>query len=98
MPPANYPRQTIFGLVPGDNVSYCVPQSIASDREHTVYLRVRKPMENCRLRLGDATVGTVYEKQIRFVFPAEMVNLKLKPRFLQNFHGDTLKIEVVSGT
>jgi NADPH-dependent 2,4-dienoyl-CoA reductase/sulfur reductase-like enzyme len=91
-PPADNIR-----LVPGDNVGYCVPQSIASDREHTIYLRVRKPMENCRLRLGDAVTGTVYEKKIRFVFPAEMVNLKLKPRFLQDFHGDSLKIEVLSG-
>jgi len=89
-PPADNIR-----LVPGDNVSYCVPQSIASDREHTVYLRVRKPMGNCRLQLGDSVTGPLYDKKIRYVFPAEMVNLKLKPRFLQDFHGDTLKVEVV---
>lgn len=82
-------------LVPGDNVAYCVPQSIASDREHTVYLRVRQPLENCRLRLSGGAAGVVYEKKIRFVLPAEMVNLKLKPRFLQDFHGDTLKVEVL---
>jgi NADPH-dependent 2,4-dienoyl-CoA reductase/sulfur reductase-like enzyme len=93
----HYPPADNIRLVPGDNVGYCVPHSIASDREHTIYLRVRKPMENCRLRLGDGIAGTVYEKKIRFLFPAEMVNLKLKPRFLQDFHGDTLKIEVVPG-
>jgi NADPH-dependent 2,4-dienoyl-CoA reductase/sulfur reductase-like enzyme len=77
-------------LVPGENVGYCVPQTISSDRDHTIYLRVRKPMENCVLRLGD-----VYEKKIRFVLPAEMVNLKVRPKFLQNFYGDNLRVDVV---
>ncbi|MBP0000714.1 MAG: FAD-dependent oxidoreductase [Cyanobacteria bacterium SID2] len=78
-------------LIPGENVSYCVPQTISTDRDHTVYMRVRQPMENCVLRLGD-----VYEKKLRYVFPAEMVNLKVRPKFLQNFHDDNLKVDVVS--
>ncbi|MGC9502387.1 NAD(P)/FAD-dependent oxidoreductase [Baaleninema sp.] len=77
-------------LVPGENVGYCVPQTISTDRDHTIYMRVRKPMENCLLRLGD-----VYEKKIRYVFPAEMVNVKVRPKFLQNFHGDNLRLDVV---
>ena len=91
-------------LVPGENVAYCVPQTIATDREHTVYLRVRRPLDACTIRLG-AELGQslngsarqqIYEKKLRYVFPAEMVNLKLRPRFLEGFHGDDLRVDVVA--
>ena len=84
-PPADNIR-----LVPGENVAYCVPHTISTDREHTVYLRVRKPMEQCSVRFGDA-----YEKKLRYVFPAEMVSVKMRPRFLENFHGDSMRVDVV---
>ncbi len=76
-------------LIPGDNVAYCVPHTISSNREHTVYLRVRRPVEKCQVRLGD-----VYTKKLRYVFPAEMVNLKVRPRFLADFSGDALRVNV----
>jgi thioredoxin reductase len=84
-PPADNIR-----LVPGDNVAYCVPHTISSDREHTVYLRVRRPLEKSSLRLGD-----VYERKLRYVFPAEMITLKVRPAILQKFHGDSLPVHVV---
>jgi len=73
----------------GANVASVVPHTISSDREHTVYLRVRNPMERSWLRLGD-----VYEKRLRYVVPAEMVSLKVRPRFLEHFHGDSLTIDI----
>ncbi len=78
-------------LVPGENVAYCVPHTISTDREHTVYLRVRRPLEKSWLRLGD-----VYEKRLRYVVPAEMVSVKVRPKFLANFHDDALRIDVVA--
>ena len=84
-PPADNIR-----LIPGDNVAYCVPHTVSSDREHTVYMRVRRPLEKSTLRLGD-----VYEKKLRYVFPAEMVTLKIRPALLQKFHGDALPVHVV---
>lgn len=81
---------TDIRLIPGENVAYCVPQTISSDREHTVYMRVRRPLKESILKLGD-----IYEKKLRYVFPAEMVNLKVKPRFLQNFHGEALTIDIL---
>ncbi len=84
-PPADNIR-----LIPGENVAYCVPQTISTDREHTLYLRVRRPLEKSWLRLGE-----VYEKRLRYVVPGEMVSLKVRPRFLQDFHGGSLKIDVV---
>lgn len=86
----NRPPTDNIRLIPGENVAYCVPQTISSDRDHTVYMRVRRPLPQSLLKLGD-----IYEKKLRYVFPAEMVNLKVKPRFLQNFHGDTLKIDIL---
>jgi NADPH-dependent 2,4-dienoyl-CoA reductase/sulfur reductase-like enzyme len=77
-------------LTPGHNVRYCVPPTITTDREHTVYMRVTKPMAPCTLRLGD-----VYERPLRYVFPGEMVTLKVRPRFLQGFHGGALRVDVV---
>ncbi len=79
-------------LVPGENVIYCVPNTISTDRGHTVYMRVRKPLDKCSIRLGG-----IYEKKLRYVFPAEMVTLKVWPRFFQKeeFRGDALKVDVV---
>ena len=84
-PPADNIR-----LLPGDNVAYCVPHTLSTDREHIVYMRVRKPMEKCTLRLG-----SVLARKVRYVFPAEMVNITVQPKFLENFHGDTLRVDVV---
>jgi NADPH-dependent 2,4-dienoyl-CoA reductase/sulfur reductase-like enzyme len=84
-PPADNIR-----LVPGDNVAYCVPHTLSTDREHIVYLRVRKPMEKCTIRFG-----SVLRSKVKYVFPAEMVNITVKPKFLENFHGDTLRVDVV---
>lgn len=85
-PPADNIR-----LVPGDNVASCVPHTLSSDREHTIYLRVRRPLERCSIRLGD-----VYEKKLRYVFPAETVTLTIRPSLLQSFHGEALPIHVVA--
>ncbi len=77
-------------LIPGDNVAYCVPHTLSTERTHTVYMRVRKPFEKCVIKLGDA-----YEKKLRYAFPAEMVSLKVKPEFLEAFHGDQLRIDIL---
>jgi hypothetical protein len=84
-PPADNIR-----LVPGENIASCVPHTISSDREHVVYLRVRTPLERSWLRLGD-----VYEKRLRYVVPAETVTLTVRPRILERFHGDALRIDIV---
>lgn len=78
-------------LIPGENVAYCVPHTIASDRSQTVYLRVRRPLESCTIRFGEA-----YQKKLRYVFPAEMVSIKLRPALLEHFHGDSLRVDVVA--
>ena len=82
-------------LVPGENVAYCVPQTISTDREQTVYMRVRKPLDKCTIRLTQPNHEPIFERKLRYVFPAEMVNLRLRPRFLDHFHEDALRVDVV---
>ena len=77
-------------LAPGENVAYCVPHTISTDRPHTVYFRVRRPLEKCSIRFGP-----VLEKKLSYVFPAEMVTLTVQPRFLENFHADAMSVDVV---
>lgn len=77
-------------LTAGRNVRYTVPQSISTEREHTIFMRVRQPLDKCVIRLGD-----VYQKKLRYVVPGEMVTLKVKPEFLKDFHGDSLLVEVL---
>jgi NADPH-dependent 2,4-dienoyl-CoA reductase/sulfur reductase-like enzyme len=82
-------------LVPAANVAYCVPHTVSTDREHVVYLRVRRRLEHCILRLSTPDGHTVHERHLRYAVPAEMVNLRLRPRLLQDFHGDSLLVEVI---
>jgi len=87
----NRPPADNIRLSPGENVAYCVPHTISSERAHTIYLRVRRPMEKCSIRFG-----TVLEKKLSYVFPAEMVTLTVQPKFLEDFHGDSLSVDVVA--
>ena len=33
-------------------------------------------------------------QKLGYVFPAEMVTIKMQPRFLEKFHGDALRVDV----
>ena len=81
-------------LTPGENVAYCVPQTLATEREQTLYLRVRRPLEACTLEFCTPGGEFVYTRKLRYVFPGEMVNITMRPRFLANFHGDALHVNV----
>lgn len=83
-------------LHPGANVAYCVPQTVSTDCEHVVYLRVRRPLEGCLLRLGTPDGRVIHERRLRYVVPGEMVNLRLRPGVLEHVHGDALLVEVVA--
>ncbi|MFA5141175.1 MAG: FAD-dependent oxidoreductase [Elusimicrobiota bacterium] len=76
--------------VPGDNVGYVVPHRLSPEREHTLYMRCKKAMKPCRIR-----VGNLLEKKLRFVVPAEMIMLKIKPDILEKFQGDSLRVDIV---
>ncbi|MCB0052835.1 MAG: FAD-dependent oxidoreductase, partial [Caldilinea sp.] len=54
------PRPDNVQLQPGANVAYCVPHTISTEREHTVYLRARKPLDACTLQLTEPDGTPVY--------------------------------------
>ena len=83
-------------LQPATNVAYCVPHTVSTHQVQTVYLRVRRPLERSTLRLSTPDGRVVHERRLRYVVPAEMVSLKLRPAVLADFHGDALQVEVVS--
>lgn len=82
------PRDNIR-VVPGDNVRYCLPHTLATGREHTLYLRCEAPMRPCALQVGD-----LLERKLGFVVPAEMIMFRIRPDVLDRFHGDTLRIDI----
>ncbi len=73
---------------PGDGVRYVVPQFISGEREVTIYLRVRFPMERATIRVGE-----ILEKKERFVKPGIMLAIKLEEKHLSELkEGDTIEV------
>ena len=81
--------QDSIQLVPGRNVAYCVPHTLSPDRDHTVFLRAKQRLQPARLSIGD-----LRSKKLRFVIPAEMISLRIRPDLLERFHGDRLTIDI----
>lgn len=80
-----------IALQAGENVASCVPHSLSSDRQQIISLRVKRPLKNCLL-----TIGNRYEKHFRMLTPAEMIRLTLAPEILDHYFGENLKIEIQS--
>ncbi len=78
-----------ISLQAGENIASCVPHSLSPDREQTIYLRVKHPIKNCLL-----TIGNRYEKKFRMLIPSEMICLTLAPEVLDHYFGEKLKIDV----
>ena len=78
-----------ISLLAGENVASCVPRSLSPDREQIIYLRVKRPLKNCILTIGDR-----YEKKFRMLIPSEMIRLTLAPEVLDHYFGDNLRIDV----
>jgi hypothetical protein len=66
-----------------------VPHTLSPDREQVIYLRVKQPVKDAVL-----TVGNRYERRFRLLVPSEMVRLTLGPEVLERYFGDTLRIDV----
>ena len=46
-------------MKPGRNIRYVVPHSISGDSDVTLYMRVKEPERNVRIRVGDAATSKV---------------------------------------
>jgi len=77
-------------LVPGENVRYCVPQTLSRGRGHTLFMRAQQPLGPCRLRIGGKL-----SKKLPFVVPAEMIMLRVRPELLEGLEGSNLRVDIV---
>ncbi len=76
-------------VTPGTNVAYVVPHTLSTERSQTVSFRVKEPIHgDTILRLGEA-----YRRKVRAVVPPEMVTIKVAPKLLDGWAGDTLRVD-----
>jgi NADPH-dependent 2,4-dienoyl-CoA reductase/sulfur reductase-like enzyme len=76
-------------VTPGTNVAYVVPHTLSTERSQTVSFRVKEPIYgDTILRLGEA-----HRRKVRAVVPPEMVTMKVAPRLLDGWAGDTLRVD-----
>ncbi len=83
-------RQDV-AVTPGTNVRYVVPHTLSTDLTQTVSFRVKEPI------YGDTIlrVGEAHRRKVRAVVPAEMVTIKLGPKVLESFAGETLRVDAI---
>jgi hypothetical protein len=76
-------------VAPGINVGYVVPHTLSTEHTQTLSFRVKEPIYgDTILRLGDA-----HRRKVRAVVPPEMVTIKVGPKMLEGFAGDTLRVD-----
>lgn len=63
-------EKTRVRLVAGVNIRYAVPQVVTVGDGFTLSIRVKEPVENVRLKVGD-----IFNKNLRFVKPSQIVQL-----------------------
>ncbi len=76
-------------VTPGTNVAYVVPHTLSTERSQTVSFRVKAPIYgDTILRIGEA-----HRRKVRAVVPPEMVTIKVAPKLLDGWAGDTLRVD-----
>ena len=66
-------RQEKITVIPGENVSYVLPQRLDPDAETEFYLRVTKPIDRITIELGGVRLAVR-----RLVRPSEMLKIRLR--------------------
>lgn len=69
-----------FALKPGRNIRYVIPQVVSGDNDVTLYLRVKEPERNVKIKVGDIMTS----KSILGVKPSSMLKLDVSAKELQN--------------
>lgn len=78
-------------VAPGRNVRYVVPHTLSTEHTQTLSFRVKEPIYgDTVLRIGDA-----HRRKVRAVVPPEMITIKIAPRMLEGFAGDTLRVDAI---
>jgi len=64
--------EKMISLEGDDTIGQIVPQTLSGDREATLYIRVKSPMDRMKLGIGD-----IYEKKYPYARPSEMIYMKI---------------------
>lgn len=67
-----------LALTPGRNIRYVVPHRISGSQDVTLYMRVKEPELDVRLRAGD-----IFSKTLRAVKPSEMLKVDISAQQLK---------------
>jgi len=87
------PLRRKITLKAGDNVKSVVPQIISGEEPVTLHLRVKKPMRNVKVKIGNLTIPK------RAVRPPEMVVINLTEKALEKMEKkDELKVSIEEET
>jgi len=78
-----------INLIAGENIRYIVPQSISGEKEITIYLRTKEPLENCTIQ-----VENILAKHFLAVRPSEMIALKISQGDLSKIRKGTIELLV----
>ena len=84
-----FPVERRIELKAGENIRYIVPQSISTEKETTICMRVRKPAEKVKLRIGN-----IYNKAFRAVKPSLMLKAELTQEQLRKIREGINELEV----
>jgi len=82
-----------IALKAGDNVKSVVPQIISGEEPVTLHLRVKKPMRNVKVKMGNLSIPK------RVIRPPEMVVINLTEKTLEKLEKkDELKVSIKEET
>ena len=71
------------------SIGQIVPQRITGGRSTTIYLRLNRPMDKIRLRIGD-----IYQKKYPYGRPSEMIRLKIPKKALDEMDSSVKVLKV----
>jgi hypothetical protein len=78
-----------IGLVGDKTIGQIVPQAISGQRPVRICIRVKRPMEKLRLRIGD-----IFERKIRYARPSEMIQIRLPKKIFSELEPSTARLKV----
>jgi NADPH-dependent 2,4-dienoyl-CoA reductase/sulfur reductase-like enzyme len=84
-------RKKRISLKGDDTIGQIVPQVISGDREATLYIRVKRPMDTMKLGVGD-----IYEKKYPYARPSEMIHMKIPKKVFLEMGSRVNKLKVYS--
>jgi NADPH-dependent 2,4-dienoyl-CoA reductase/sulfur reductase-like enzyme len=71
------PEKRRIKIEPGEGIRYVVPNTMSTEREVTLYMRVGEPAEKVSIKVGE-----IFERSMRAVKPSEMVKVELSTKEL----------------